>query len=181
MVAAVWGLMAVGDGMASIVGQGVAGPRLPWNARKGWAGFLAFVLFGGAAAALLAVWALAMPPRPAASPWLLAVVVPLTLLCAAVESLPTTLDDNFTVPLVGGIAVALLARADLTILFGDPGLPRRAALGLAVNAVIAALAFLARSVDLAGAVSAVATAPPLPPRLAPPPPPPLIPLSPSPP
>ncbi len=155
MVAAVWGLLAVGDGMASLVGQAVGGPPLPWNARKRWAGLVAFVVFGGAAAALLAVWTLAMPLRAALSPWILTVVVPLTLLCAAVESVPTTLDDNLTVPLVGGIAVMLLSRADPTILFGDPGLPRRLALGLAVNAAIATVAWLARSIDVAGALSAV--------------------------
>jgi len=155
MAAAVWGLMAVGDGMASIVGQAVGGPRLPWNERKGWAGLAAFTLAGGLAAALLSVWTLEMPLRAVASPWILTVIVPLALICALVESLPTTLDDNLTVPLVGGIAVALLARADLTILFGDPGLPRRFAIGVAVNAVIAALAWFARSIDLAGAVSAI--------------------------
>lgn len=155
MVAAVWGLMAVGDGMASMVGQAVGGPRLPWNPRKGWAGLLAFVVCGGLAAALLAVWTLEMPLRAASSPWILTVIVPATLLCALVESMPTTLDDNLTVPLVGGIAVALLARADLTIFFGDPGLARRAATGLAINLAIAALAYLARSIDLAGALSAV--------------------------
>ena len=122
MVAAVWGLLAVGDGMATIVGQAVGGPRLPWNPRKGWAGFAAFVLFGGVAAALLSVWTLDMPLRAAGSLWILTVIVPVALLCALVESLPTTLDDNLTVPLVGGIAIALLARADFTIFFGDPGL-----------------------------------------------------------
>jgi uncharacterized protein (TIGR00297 family) len=155
MVAAVWGLLAVGDGMASIVGQAVGGPRLPWNPRKGWAGFLAFVVFGGLAAVLLSVWTLEMPLAAATSPWILTVVGPVTLLCALVESAPTTLDDNLTVPLVGGIAIALLSRADLTIFFGDPTLARRAALGLAINVGIAALAYLARSIDVAGAVSAV--------------------------
>ena len=155
MVAAVWGLLAVGDGMASIVGQAVGGPRLPWNPRKGWAGFTAFVVCGGLAAALLSVWTLEMPPSAALSPWVLVVVVPVTLLCALVESVPTTLDDNFTVPLVGGIAVALVARADLTIFFGDPTLARRAGLGLAINVAIAALAYLAKSIDVAGALSAV--------------------------
>jgi uncharacterized protein (TIGR00297 family) len=155
MVAAVWGLLAVGDGMASIVGQAVGGPRLPWNPRKGWAGLLAFVVCGGLAAALLSVWTLEMPLRAAASPWVLAVVVPVTLLCALAESVPTTLDDNLTVPLIGGIAIALIARADLTIFFGDPALARRAALGLAVNVGIAALAYLAHSIDLPGAFSAV--------------------------
>jgi len=155
MVAAVWGLLAVGDGMASIVGQAVGGPRLPWNPRKGWAGFLAFVACGGVAAALLSVWTLEMPLRAAASPWILTVVVPVTLLCALVESVPTTLDDNLTVPLVGGVAIALVSRADLTIFFGDPTLARRAALGLAINVGIAALAYLAHSIDVAGALSAV--------------------------
>lgn len=155
MIAVVWGLMAVGDGMATIVGQALGGPRLPWNARKGWAGLVAFVVCGGLAAALLAVWTLEMPLRSFASPWILTVVVPVTILCALVETVPTTLDDNFTVPLVGGIAVALLAHADLTIFFGDPGLGRRAATGLAVNVGIAALAYTARSIDVAGALSAV--------------------------
>ena len=155
MVAIVWGLMAVGDGMASLVGQAVGGPCLPWNPRKGWAGLAAFVVAGGLAAALLAAWTLQLPLRAAASPWILTVVVPVTLLCALVETVPTTLDDNLTVPLVGGIAVTLFARADLAILFADPGLPGRAALGLAVNLAIALLAWRARSIDLAGALSAV--------------------------
>jgi uncharacterized protein (TIGR00297 family) len=96
-----------------------------------------------------------MPLRSAGSFWILTVIVPLALLCALVESAPTTLDDNLTVPLVGGIAIALLSRADFTIFFGDPGLGRRAAIGLAVNVAIAAVAYAARSIDVAGAVSAV--------------------------
>jgi uncharacterized protein (TIGR00297 family) len=155
MVAAVWGLLAIGDGMASIVGQTVGGPRLPWNRGKGWAGLAAFILCGGVAAALLSVWTLEMPLSAAVSPWILAVVGPVTLLCALVESVPTTLDDNFTVPLVGGIAIALISRADPTIFFGDPTLARRAGLGLAINVAIAALAYALKSIDVAGALSAV--------------------------
>ncbi|HUG54184.1 MAG TPA: DUF92 domain-containing protein [Vicinamibacteria bacterium] len=156
LVAAVWGLLAVGDGMASIVGQAVGGPRLPWNPKKGWAGFAAFVACGGTAAALLAVWTLELPLGVATSPMILTVIAPATLLCALVESLPTTLDDNLTVPLVGGASVALLTRVDLTIFFGDPSWTRRALVGLAVNALIALLAHRARSIDRAGALSAVA-------------------------
>jgi uncharacterized protein (TIGR00297 family) len=155
MVAAVWGLLAVGDGTATIVGQAVGGPRLPWNPHKSWSGFAAFVVLGGVAAALLSVWTLEMPLRAAGSLWIVTIIVPVALLCALAESAPTTLDDNLTVPLVGGIAIALLARADFTIFFGDPGVGRRAAVGLAVNVAIAALAYLARSIDRAGAISAV--------------------------
>ncbi|HRB12796.1 MAG TPA: hypothetical protein PKU70_07270, partial [Vicinamibacteria bacterium] len=35
MAAAIWGLLALGDGMASIIGQALRGPSLPWNASKG--------------------------------------------------------------------------------------------------------------------------------------------------
>jgi dolichol kinase len=49
MAAAGWGILAVGDGMASLVGQAADGPRLPWNERKSWVGFAAFVFFGAAA------------------------------------------------------------------------------------------------------------------------------------
>ena len=44
--AAVWGLLAIGDGMAAFFGLAAGGPRLPWNRDKSWAGFLAFVVFG---------------------------------------------------------------------------------------------------------------------------------------
>lgn len=156
MAAVVWGVLAAGDGMASIVGQAVGGPRLAWNPRKGWVGLLAFVVFGALLASILMAWTLRLPLASWSSTWILLVTVPLAVACALVESLPTTLDDNFTVPLVGGCLVSLLARADVTIFFGDPDLGTRVLQGLAVNAAIAALAWTARSIDLGGALSAVA-------------------------
>ncbi len=61
MAAAVWAILAVGDGMASLVGQTVAGPRLPWNEKKGWVGLAAFVLFGTVGAAVLIAWTARLP------------------------------------------------------------------------------------------------------------------------
>lgn len=155
MAAVVWGLLAFGDGMASVVGQAVGGPALPWNAKKGWAGFLAFVVFGTLGASLLAAWTLGLPWSAAASAFILRITLPLAILCALVESAATTLDDNLTVPLVGGVAIALLAAAEPERLFADPGFGQRALIGFVVNGAIAALAFFARSIDVAGAISAV--------------------------
>jgi uncharacterized protein (TIGR00297 family) len=158
MAAAGWGILAVGDGMASLVGQSVGGPRLPWNAGKGWAGLLAFVGFGAAAAAFLAAWTQRLALDPAAEHWprTLGVAAALALACAVVESLPTTLDDNVTVPLAVVLLLPLLAAAEPAALLSDPHAPRRLALGLAINAAIAVAAHLARSIDLAGAFTAVA-------------------------
>jgi uncharacterized protein (TIGR00297 family) len=155
MVAAVWGLLAFGDGMASVVGMALGGPRLPWNAKKGWAGFLAFVVFGTLGASLLVAFTLGMPWSAALSGAILGITLPLAAAGAIVESAPTSLDDNLTVPLVGGVAVALLAQAEPERLFSDPDLGRRLWIGVSTNAVLAGLAYLARSIDVAGAISAV--------------------------
>jgi uncharacterized protein (TIGR00297 family) len=155
IAAAAWAFLAWGDGMAALVGQAFHGPRLPWNPRKGWIGFLAFVVCGTLGGAALAGWTLKLPSPSWFSPWLLALIVPAALLAALAESLPTTLDDNLTVPLVGGLALGLLALAEWPRLFDDPEAPSRLAQGLAVNLAVAALAYVARSIDVPGALSAV--------------------------
>jgi uncharacterized protein (TIGR00297 family) len=157
MAAAVWGVLALGDGMASIVGRGAGGPRLPWNPAKTWSGFLGFVVFGTIGAAVLIAWTSRLPldPRAWHAPRTLGVAVALSLVCALVESVPTTLDDNLTVPLAGALVLPLLAQADPGQLATDPGLPGRVLLGLAVNAAVAVAAYFARSIDVAGAVSAI--------------------------
>jgi uncharacterized protein (TIGR00297 family) len=155
MVAAVWGVLAFGDGMASLVGQAVGGSRLPWNRDKSWSGFLAFVVFGTLGAGLLAAWTLHLPLHSLADARIQGLALPLALVCALAESVPTTLDDNLTVPLVGTVFIALLAPVEWGPLLHDRDLPRRFLTGLGVNAAIAAAAFVARSIDWAGAASAV--------------------------
>ena len=155
MAAAVWGLLAFGDGMASLLGQAIGGARLPWNPKKGWAGFLSFVIFGTLGSGALIAWTLRLPLATVGSPWILGLALPLALACAFVESLPTTLDDNITVPLAGAVILWMLVQAQPGLLLGDPALTRHLLIGLAANAAFAALALLAGSIDLPGAVSAV--------------------------
>ncbi len=56
IAAAAWGVLAVGDGMATIVGRRARGRRIPWNREKTVAGSVALFVFGGLAAAGLAWW-----------------------------------------------------------------------------------------------------------------------------
>jgi uncharacterized protein (TIGR00297 family) len=158
MAAAGWGILAVGDGMASLLGQAAGGPRLPWNERKGWIGFLSFVAFGAAAAAFLWAFAARLPLAADAAHWprTLGVSLALALTGALVESLPSTLDDNVTVPLAVALMLPVFAAAEPALLLDDPLLPRRLALGFAVNGLIAVAAFAVRSVDVSGALSAIA-------------------------
>jgi uncharacterized protein (TIGR00297 family) len=153
--AACWGVLAAGDGTAALAGRAVASPRLPWNRDKRLAGLLAFIVFGTLASALLMAFVLKLPLEAWSSPRILAYCVPLALVCALVESLPTTLDDNLTVPLAGALTLALVELVEPRLLLADPELARRAAAGLAVNGVVALLAMRARSIDALGALSAV--------------------------
>jgi uncharacterized protein (TIGR00297 family) len=155
MAAAVWGILALGDGMASLVGLGFGGPHLPWNLRKGWFGLLSFVLFGTLGASILMVWTKQLPLGESFSPGVLGLAFPLALVLALVESVPTTLDDNFTVPLAGAVLLPLFVRADLGFLVAQPGLLRRTAVGLLLNGLFALLASSVGTIDLPGALSAV--------------------------
>jgi len=46
IVAAAWGILAFGDGAATIVGTRTQGRHLPWNPDKTFAGSLAFIMAG---------------------------------------------------------------------------------------------------------------------------------------
>jgi uncharacterized protein (TIGR00297 family) len=153
--AACWGVLAAGDGTAALAGRAVASPRLPWNRDKSLAGLLAFIVFGTLASALLMAFVLKLPLEAWSSPRILAYCVPLALVCALVESLPTTLDDNLTVPLAGAVLLPLLVQASPSALMAHPDLAKRALLGLAINAAFAGFAYWQGSIDIAGGLSAV--------------------------
>ena len=65
IVAAAWGILAIGDGVATLAGRAIGGPRWPWNREKTLSGSAAFAIGGAAAGVFLAWWcrpALASPP-----------------------------------------------------------------------------------------------------------------------
>ncbi len=99
VVAAAWAILAFGDGMATIAGQGLGGARLPWNPAKSWAGTLAFWVCGTLGSAAALGWTLAHQERPLAIGVVLSAAALTALSAALVESLPLPLDDNLTVPL----------------------------------------------------------------------------------
>jgi uncharacterized protein (TIGR00297 family) len=148
VAAAGWGYLAFGDGFASIVGMTVGGARLPWNARKSVAGFLGYLVFGFLGAAFLYGFVAGRIP----SSWELACLFAAALAGAAVESLPSELDDNVLPPLVAAAALALLlpCRAGLVDALEPAGL-QGFAVALGINAAVALLAAALRVVRPSGA------------------------------
>lgn len=148
VAAAIWGIMAFGDGMASLVGMAIGRHKLPWNPRKSWAGSLAFFAFGAAGATTLLMWT---APGRYELAFALGVCSATALIAAGLESIPQGLDDNIGVPILSGLVLygLLLGEGGYTVL-ASPDFLGRLALGAAVNLVVAGLGFAARSVDKSG-------------------------------
>lgn len=150
VAAATWGILAFGDGMASILGMAIGRRKLPWNPAKSWAGSLAFVLFGGLAAAILLLWT---APGRYGFAFAVAIAFAAALFAALLESQPLGLDDNLGVPLVTGVLLYCLTLTQGN--WGEldsPAFRARLGLGLAVNVVLAAAAYATRGVGRSGAV-----------------------------
>lgn len=108
IVAAAWGILAAGDGAATLAGRRLGGPRWPWNADKTVAGSAALLIAGGAAGAALAWWVrpAAVPPPPL---WFsLGAPFAAALAAAAAESIRARVDDNVTVPAAAALVLWLV-------------------------------------------------------------------------
>lgn len=93
--------VAIGDPAAALVGSYSPGPRF-WG--KSPSGIVAFI------AAALGVWAVVC--AAGYGQWSWAVVVA-AVIAAAVEFSPTPIDDNLTVPLIGGAVMTAALAAGL--------------------------------------------------------------------
>jgi uncharacterized protein (TIGR00297 family) len=154
LVAAAWGILAVGDGAATLVGRRSRGTPLPWNPEKTMAGTAAFVVFGTCAAVLLAWWTRpAIAPPPSLS---FVVVAPFVAAVAAalVESIPVRLDDNISVPMTAGFilwGLGLMTRDAWAA--ATPTVTASLVPAVLLNGPIAALGWWARTVSLKGAAA----------------------------
>jgi uncharacterized protein (TIGR00297 family) len=153
IVAAAWGILAFGDGMATLAGHHLGGPRIPWNPAKSVTGTVAFILFGGAAGSFLCWWC-APTVIPPAYPWF-SIWMPLvaTVAAAGVETVPITLDDNVSVPATAAAVLwwaSLLSEDQIAMLVAVA--PRTLLLAIGANALVAIAGYAARTVTISGAV-----------------------------
>lgn len=148
VAAAVWGILAFGDGMAGVVGKALGRAKLPWNPDKSWAGSLACFVFGAASAAVLLQWT-----SRGAYDWgfVVAVAGVAALFAAILESLPQGLDDNLGVPLVTGIFLfGLLLTEGHWDVVTTPEFVQRLWIGAGVNVLLAGLGYALRGVNVSG-------------------------------
>jgi len=154
IAAASWAILAFGDGAATLGGRAMGGRALAWNRDKTLAGLVSFVVAGGAAGVALAWWT---APVVAAAPgplFLTAAPLAAATVAALVETVPVRLDDNLSVP--AAAAGTLWTLSLLSAPAFDAALPslvRLAGPAIAVNALVAAAGWRARTVTWPGALT----------------------------
>lgn len=141
IAAVAWVLLAFGDGFSSVIGERLPLAALPWNPAKSWGGTLAFIVFGGAAAFLIA--------RVFGAPQDVAIAAAV-LVSAIAESLPLGIDDNVTVPFIAAGVLAAMAIKPIMSLAGAPPI---AWPWILVNTVLALIGFALKSVNVSGMVA----------------------------
>jgi uncharacterized protein (TIGR00297 family) len=176
IAAAAWGILAFGDGAATLVGRGftakhangpetesfsatsaffpiVFGRGLPWNPDKSFAGTLAFFVCGSAAGVAFAWWV-----RPAIAPMpsmMFTIAAPLVaaLIAALVETIPVRLDDNISVPGAAALVLWLGSLMTLSSLAASrDAIASALPWAIGINAVTAWLGYRARTVSLSGTI-----------------------------
>lgn len=108
----VLGVLAFGDGTATLGGLVIDGKPLPWNKRKTWSGTLTFVLIGTPMTALIYWGETAFNPEADGPgvPFLTALgcSFAVVLVAALAESLPSRINDNIRVGLTAGVTLVLI-------------------------------------------------------------------------
>ncbi len=154
IAASAWGILACGDGMATLVGLRFGRHPLPWNREKTWEGSITFVVAGGGAAVLLAWWTSpAISPVPPA--WfILAGPLLAAVTAALVESIPIRLEDNFSVPAIAGATLWGVSLVDPGALLGSYGMvAARLAPAFVINGVAAFAGWRMGTVRASGMVT----------------------------
>lgn len=153
IAAAAWGVLAFGDGFATLAGRAIGGRHWPWNREKTIVGTTAFAICGSLAATALTWWlqpSLALP----SSPWFVLLAPPAAAVAAAlIETIPVRLDDNLSVPLTAA-AVLWLASVMTSGAVQDSAPRVLAALpwAFAVNLAVSWIGHRAKTVSTSGAI-----------------------------
>lgn len=154
IVAGAWGILAVGDGAATLAGRRHGVTRWPWNPQKSVVGSIVLALAGGAAGAFLCWWCRAVIVPPPYLWFSLGAPILAAVVAAAVETVPIRLDDNLSVPLSAAAVLwtASFVSEDLAATLAA-GLPAALLVAVPLNAVVAGAGFAARTVSVSGAVT----------------------------
>jgi uncharacterized protein (TIGR00297 family) len=154
IAAAAWGILAAGDGMATLVGAHAKSRPLPWNRAKSAGGLAAFIAFGWLAGTGLAAWN-AGHDTPVW--WIVAAPAVAAVVAGFVETVPIRLNDNISVPASAALVLwSLSLVTDELMRASEPTWMARLLPALVLNLGVSAAGYAARTVTIAGAITGAA-------------------------
>lgn len=150
IAAASWAIMGWGDGFASVFGRRFGKKKIPWNPDRSYAGSLAFLIFGATGAIFFTYFVWTDSPHPAC--WYVILVPFLAALFAAIiETIPTGINDNLSVPLSAGLFMWALYQIEPTMFASKADILLRNLLwGSIINIAFGGTAYALRIVRLSG-------------------------------
>lgn len=154
IVAVSWVVLAVGDGLATLVGAHVQTAPLPWNHAKSVGGLGVGILGAALAGVAIAWWTAKGMPAPPPVWFLLVAPIAAAIVAGFVETVPIGLNDNISVPFTAACVLWSMSYLDATSAHAAlPVISARLIPALAVNVVFAFLGWRARTVTAAGAAT----------------------------
>jgi uncharacterized protein (TIGR00297 family) len=153
IVGAAWGVLAVGDGAATLVGRRFGGARWPWNRKKSVAGSVALAIAGGAAGSFLCWWCRTTIIPPPYGWYSIGAPFAAAIVAAAVETVPIRLDDNLSVPLsAASVLWGMSIVSEDLVVAAATELPGTVPVAVLANAFVAAAGYAMRTVSVSGAL-----------------------------
>jgi len=157
IVAVSWIVLAVGDGLATMIGAHVTTAPLPWNHAKSVGGLAAGALGAGAAGIAIAFWTAQGMATPPPTWFLVAAPIAAAVIAGFVETVPIGLNDNISVPFTAAFVLWSLSHLDAASLHASlTVIAPRIVPALLFNTVFAFLGCRARTVTIAGALTGAA-------------------------
>ena len=154
IVAAAWGILAAGDGAATLVGRRYGTTKWSWNRQKSIAGSAAFFVAGAAAGSSLAWWCRDVVIPPPFGWFSVAGPVVAALVAAVVETSRIRLDDNLSVPLSAAAVLWALSFVNEDLLIAAVvAAPPILAVALPLNTLVAWAGYVSRTVGASGAIT----------------------------
>ncbi len=154
LVAAAWGILAVGDAAATLAGRTLGGPRWRWNREKTVTGTVAFFACGAPASVFLAWWCSPAVTPPPSAAFILTAPSVATAVAALVETMPVRLNDNLAVPVAAGAVLWTLSLVSYEAwVAARPEVVAALGPAITLNGAVAVAAWWARAVSPSGVVA----------------------------
>ncbi len=150
-----WGMMAFGDGVATLTGVHLGKKKLPWNREKSWVGFFSSLIFGYISMVFL-IWWIGSRYGSMNNYHLFIAPAIVAVFASFIETMKIGIDDNLTIPLFSGIFLYYLYLIEPQLVESNlPTILSRAPFALLFSLIFAIPAYLIKGVNISGFLSGI--------------------------